>query len=184
MAYDDDDSAGGGGQGLGGVLTRRLGPLPTWGYLAIITVLLGAYYLYEKHKAGTAAPAATATQATAGQVTGAQNVPDYVFQNTVNLPTPPASPAVAAPTPVPPTPTPAPSTSGTMSYTTGGKGERTLAQLATALGTTPQVLIADTINHPGDVNGGKFTNWLQGSNMGTKGNIPHGLTLYYTPGTH
>jgi hypothetical protein len=62
----------------GNVLTRKVGPLPTWGWLAIATGAAGAFYLYEKHK-----------QAGTGSV-NASNVPDYVFQNYNELP--PAAP--------------------------------------------------------------------------------------------
>lgn len=88
------------------------------------------------------------------------------------------------PTNVPPTNGGGGTPSTIKSYVTKPPGHRTLAQLATALGTTPQVIIADTINHPGNVNGGKFSQWLQSSRNGTVGNIPWGLTVFYSPGTH
>jgi hypothetical protein len=62
-----------------GLLTNKLGPLPTWGWLGIGFV---AYYLYEKNKAGSSAPAS--------------GTPDYVFQNYNQLP--PAAPTPPAPT--------------------------------------------------------------------------------------
>jgi hypothetical protein len=68
---------------------------------------------------------------------------------------------------------------GQLEYvTTGGQ---TLAQIASALGTTAQTLISDTISGHGDVNNGAFSNWLKTSNMGSKGNVPSGLKLFYTP---
>lgn len=84
------DSGGGGGN----VFTRKLGPFPFWVWLVGVTLLVGVAYLWEKHKAGTTA--AASGQAAAGQVTGAQNVPDYVFQFSENEPTtinvPPGAP--------------------------------------------------------------------------------------------
>lgn len=114
---DDDDSAGG---GFGGALHQKLGPFPTWIYLLVITIGLFAYYLVSKHKAGNGSSGATSGQAQPGEVTGDQNVPDYVFQNTTNvveppesntisITNPPVSPPSAPSTPKPPTaPTPTP----------------------------------------------------------------------------
>lgn len=59
------------------VLTRKLGPLPTWGWLGIATAGFGAYYLYQSRKNSTAASATS---------TSASNVPDYVFQNYNQIP--------------------------------------------------------------------------------------------------
>jgi hypothetical protein len=62
--------------GRGNLLTAKLGPLATWVWLLIGTVLIGAYYLYEKHKAGTgSSPAAPGTTANASQV------PDIILQD-------------------------------------------------------------------------------------------------------
>lgn len=119
MADFDDDDGGGGGGSPGGVLRQKLGPLPTWMYLLLITIGLLAYYLYAKHKAGasTATPAATAGQAQPGEVTGAQNVPDYVFQNTTNVTEPPESNTITVNnppvTPGPPGPAGPPGKPGT-----------------------------------------------------------------------
>lgn len=84
-------------QGGGNLITRKLGPLPTWAWLLIATGLFGAYYLIERNKAKTAA-AATASPST----TAASNVPDYVFQNYNQMPpvTPaPKPPASSSPAP-------------------------------------------------------------------------------------
>ena len=51
--------------GGGNILTKKMGPLPGWGWLVVFGV---AYYLYKKYKAGsttaatTAAPLATPTE--------------------------------------------------------------------------------------------------------------------------
>lgn len=41
------------GGGLGATLKSKWGPLPVWGWLAIITVVAVGFYLYSKHKAGS-----------------------------------------------------------------------------------------------------------------------------------
>jgi hypothetical protein len=41
-------------------LRQRLGPLETWVWLAILTGLALAYYLYAKHKAGSSSSASSA----------------------------------------------------------------------------------------------------------------------------
>ena len=61
----DQQAASGGqssGRGLGGTLKSKMGPLPLWGWLAIMTVIAVAYYLYAKNKAAQqpAQPAAGA----------------------------------------------------------------------------------------------------------------------------
>ena len=43
------------------LLTRKAGPLPTWGWMAIATGLALVFYLYEKHKSGSSS-ANTSTQ--------------------------------------------------------------------------------------------------------------------------
>lgn len=97
------------------LLTRKLGPLPTWGWLGIVTGLGLVYYEYEKKKAGTATTAATTATSTA-----ASNVPDYVFQNYNQIPatTPAPAPATTG-TPAPAT-TPTPSPATTVQYLKGG----------------------------------------------------------------
>jgi outer membrane biosynthesis protein TonB len=89
---EDEDGGGGGGGGFTGALRQKLGPFPTWVYLLVITAGLLAYYLYEKHKSGSSSASTTTTgQAGVGEATGAQNVPDYVFQSTTNVTEPPES---------------------------------------------------------------------------------------------
>ena len=57
------------GTGVGGTLKSKLGPLPTWAWLAIVTVLLLGWYLLQKRKHGAAG-----SQAIGG-------VPGVVVQN-------------------------------------------------------------------------------------------------------
>lgn len=74
MAISDPQQATGGGS----LLTRKLGPLPTWGWLAIVTVVFAAFYLYQKHKQSqNAQNSSTGTSPTMGEAF----VPDIVIQN-------------------------------------------------------------------------------------------------------
>lgn len=59
--------------------------------------------------------------------------------------------------------------------TTGGKS---LTQIASSLGTTPESIVSDTTSGHGNINGGKL--WAYVDNWNTP--IPAGLTLFYTPG--
>lgn len=62
--------------GGGSILTQRLGPLATWVWLLIATLLVGGLALLMRRKAGN-----NNGQAQPGQATGAQNVPDIIIQN-------------------------------------------------------------------------------------------------------
>ena len=61
---------------MANILTNKLGPLPTWGWLGIVTGGGIGYYLYAKNKAG----------ATATPTTGSGQIPDYIFQNYNQIP--------------------------------------------------------------------------------------------------
>lgn len=110
-------------RGGGNMLMQKLGPLATWVWLLIATVLIGVYYLYEKHKQGTAGTS-TSTSTTASTANASQ-VPDIILQDygapvtqtvTDNPPpgsVPPPQPPVRVPPPirtpgVPPPKPPAP----------------------------------------------------------------------------
>jgi hypothetical protein len=64
----DGDSSGG-GSGFMGTVKSKWGPLPVWGWLALITVILLGYWLYEQHKASAAgtSTAGAATPSSVGQ---------------------------------------------------------------------------------------------------------------------
>lgn len=68
-----------------GTIKSKWGPLPVWGWLALITVVLLGYWLYEQHKAGTAGTPAAATPAQVGQ-------PGVVVINQDDTDTEPTSP--------------------------------------------------------------------------------------------
>jgi hypothetical protein len=58
-------SAGGGG--FVGALKSKFGPLPTWGWLALITVVLLGYWLLTKNKSSSAQQPQSGTPADVGQ---------------------------------------------------------------------------------------------------------------------
>jgi LysM domain len=99
-------SSGGGGN----ILTQRLGPLATWVWLLIATLVVGAVALYLRHKQGGAGKT-PAAQAQPGEVTGAQNVPDIVLQNYVQQQQSETQSQTATQTAPPPTPAPPPAPS-------------------------------------------------------------------------
>ena len=86
----------GGGGGIGGTLGRKMGPMPVWLWLVILTVAALGFYLWKQHTA--AASSGTAVTGT-GSVTPASSVPDYVSQTTINLTEPPET---TTPPPGPP----------------------------------------------------------------------------------
>lgn len=172
------------------LLTHKLGPLPTWGWMGLGTGGVVGVALYMKHKAGTASTL-TGTTPTA---TSASNVPDYVFQNYNEIP-PAAAPPTATTTP-PPTTQPAPGSTptitgknptigpgnqpanpGTHIYTSNGK--MTLAQVAKAHKTTPAAIVATTGKNKNNISKTlaayfKRANWNEP--------IPKGTTIVYTDG--
>lgn len=77
----------------GGFLARKVGPLPMWAWLAILTAAAFGWYLYEKHKSGTSSAPAQ----------GEAQTPEIVIQNeTTQAAVPPDEPG----TPVPGNPPP------------------------------------------------------------------------------
>lgn len=83
-------SSGGGGN----VFTRKLGPLPMWGWMAIALLLALFYYLYKKNQSGSSSSGATSSPSTVNTPGGvdASLVPQFVNQTYVEN-TPPAAPA-------------------------------------------------------------------------------------------
>lgn len=150
--------------GGGNVFTRKMGPLPLWGWMAIVAGLALVYSLYKKNQAGST-NTMSANQASANSPGGvdASLVPQFINQEYVNT-SPPAAPNVTVnntiPTPstttaaVPTTPaTPAANTiSGSPgSYTTGlpgglnewtSTGKYSLNTVAKSHGMTAQQLVS------------------------------------------
>lgn len=59
------------------VLKDKLGPLPLWGWLAVVTILGLAYYLYEQHKNASASSSTSSSD-----LTPESDIPQFVIQNT------------------------------------------------------------------------------------------------------
>jgi hypothetical protein len=55
------------GGGIGATLKGKLGPLPTWAWLALITVVLLGYWLITKSQSGASSSAQQGTPADVGQ---------------------------------------------------------------------------------------------------------------------
>lgn len=63
--------------GFTGTLKSKWGPLPVWGWLALVTVLLLGYWLWTQHKSG----AATSSSGNAANGPGAVGQPGVVVIN-------------------------------------------------------------------------------------------------------
>jgi LysM repeat protein len=94
----------GGGGGGGNVFTRKVGPLPMWGWMGIALLLAIGYYLIKKNKSN--ANAAPATNNSPGGVDSSL-VPQFVNQ-VYNQETPPPAPNVTVNNTVPTQPAPPP----------------------------------------------------------------------------
>lgn len=76
--------------GGGNVFTRKMGPLPLWGWMVIALLLAVFYYLYKKHQNSSNYSSSPSTVNTPGGV-DASLVPQFVNQTYVEN-TPPAAP--------------------------------------------------------------------------------------------
>lgn len=156
----------------GNVFTKKLGPLPMWGWMAIVLGLALVYSLYKKNQSSNATN--TSAAQAAGNAPGgvdASLVPQFINQEYVNT-TPPAAPnvtvnnTVPGPTdviipPMSPQPTTTPGNTQTPpartisgspgSYTTGlpgglnewtSTGKYSLNTIAKSHGMTAQQLVA------------------------------------------
>jgi hypothetical protein len=90
----------------GNVFTRKVGPLPMWGWMAVALLLAIGYYLIKKKSSGSPSNAPTGSgQSTAGAGgVDASLVPQFVNQTFVEN-SPPVAPAASST----PSPTPSPS---------------------------------------------------------------------------
>lgn len=148
-----------GGRGGGNVLTRKIGPLPTWAWVAIVSVLLIGYAYWRTKQSGTAAD----TTATG---TDASQVPQFVNQTYTSV-TPPAAGA-------PPPPAPAPG--GTQipgHHVVTATGHETLAQIAKRYHTTPAAILEFTRKHKTHISAAESRFLKKG-----KGRVPRGLVLW------
>lgn len=85
------------GTGGGNVFTRKIGPLPMWGWMAIALLVAVFYYLYQKNNSSSGSASTTGTS-TAGGTTNSSLIPQFVNQTYVNS-APPAAPSPASPPP-------------------------------------------------------------------------------------
>jgi LysM repeat protein len=76
----------------GNVFTRKLGPLPTWGWMGIALAVALVYYFYSKNKSSSTTAQTSATNNTPGGVDSSL-VPQFVNQTYVNG-SPPAAPNI------------------------------------------------------------------------------------------
>lgn len=115
-------------------LTRKLGPLPVWGWMGIGLALALAYYFITKNKKSSASTAAS----TADTTTAASQIPQFVNQTYTTV-VPPATP--------PPT-----SSTGTTSSTGSGTGTTSTGTGTTGSGTTRPTSYTATGDDSGDIN--------------------------------
>jgi hypothetical protein len=165
-----------------GALQQRIGPWPVYVYLLVLTVALGAWYLWDKHKnGGSSAAAADSGQAAAGETASAQDVPDYVFQTTIQNTQPPEAPTPAGPaSPVTPTPTQNPGDPTRLPASATrhvSQGNQSLASIAKARNTTVAHLITTTEANLDAANLAAFKAYLKKSPKGTA-KLPKGLVWY------
>lgn len=80
--------------GGGNVLTRKLGPLPTWVWVAIVATIILAWVVIRQR-------GSSSTATTSGTAADASQVPQFVNQTFTTV-TPPPAPDQDAPAPKPP----------------------------------------------------------------------------------
>jgi hypothetical protein len=86
----------------GNVFTRKIGPMPMWGWMAIALVVAILYYLYKKNSASSSTSSQAQTAATNNTPGGVDSslVPQFVNQ-VYNQETPPAAPNITVNSTVP-----------------------------------------------------------------------------------
>lgn len=183
----------------GNVLTNKVGPLPMWGWMAIVAVLAFIYYKYKQGQSGTVTSPTTTDQNVAANTPGGVDsslVPQFINQ-TYNQETPPAAPNVTVNNTVPtPAPTTSPVASSTPpapttisgapgSYTTNtgnssypdewtSNGQYSLATIASSHGMSVQQLIAASEAAENNV---PLQNYVKTGNYNAK--LPSGVQLFF-----
>lgn len=78
------------------LLTKKIGPMPTWGWMGILLVVVLAWRLYSNKKS-----AAATVQTTSADQTTPSNVPEFISQSyiTNNIPAEPSEPVTTGPVP-------------------------------------------------------------------------------------
>jgi hypothetical protein len=95
--------------GGGSVFTRKMGPLPAWGWMAIVLLLAVFYAMYSKQKKAAASSSSSNTDASSVNSPGgvdASLVPQFVNQTYVQGTPPPAPNVTINNTTPPPSSTP------------------------------------------------------------------------------
>lgn len=150
-----------------GVFTEKIGPLPMWGWVAIIAAAIVAWRLYANKK-----NASTAASSASDSVPSDQ-VPQFVNQTYVTT-TPPVQGPPGPPGPVPKPPGPQ---TLTRTWTAPAGGVSDLAQIAQRLtGRADPSLL-----HPVNKTAENFINGPYKKNRNAK--VPKGATFSYTEGT-
>lgn len=90
------------GAGGSNAFTRKLGPLPTWGWMAVGLALALGYYFFKKGKSGSSASSA----ATPDQTTEASQIPQFVIESQAAPVYATSSSTSSSTSTVPPTPPP------------------------------------------------------------------------------
>jgi hypothetical protein len=195
MSESAPERTGGGGN----TFTKKIGPLPMWGWMAIIGVLAVLYSYYKKSKSSSTSGGVSTSAAGSANAPGgvdASLVPQFINQ-TYNQETPPPAPNVTVnntiptpPTVTAPTPTPQPAPvakaatiSGSPgSYTTGlagglnewtSTGQYSLNTVAKSHGMTPQQLIAVS---EGAENNVPLQNYVKAGNYNAP--LPSGVEIF------
>ena len=150
MAEETEAAAPRKSGGGGNPITRKIGPLPMWAWLAIFTVVIFVY-AYIKKKSSAATASTTAASTTAANTPGgvdASLVPQFVNQTYTQV-TPPESPTINVTVPTAAATTPATAATTATTPTAAGssstqppimngkyvvKAGQTLAQVAAQYG--------------------------------------------------
>lgn len=163
-----------GGRAMG-LFTEKIGPLPMWGWLAIIITGIVGWRLYENHQSSSSGSSAS----TASDSTAADTVPQFVNQTYVTT-TPPVQgtpPPATAATPPAGTPVKTGSSTQQLTRTWTSEGGSTYAQVAQRL--LGNTTVANL--HPANAAAQKWVAGPYAKNHNAK--MPRGLEFTYTEGT-
>lgn len=88
--YTQDSGGSNVGGGRLGVFSRKLGPLPLWAWMAIMTVVAVGWYVFQQKKSSSSSASSTPSG------TPSNLIPQFVNQTYTNV-TPPAEPSPSNP---------------------------------------------------------------------------------------
>lgn len=160
----------------GSAFTRKFGPLPLWGWMAVGLALALIYYFWRQNQANQAAN--SASSASTGTVDTSQ-VPQFVNQ-TVVQPTPPTEPTVTPPSKPgspPPAQPPIAKQLGLDRSWTAPNGTQTLDQIGKAL----KIYSPATEMHPANAEAKTFMSSVYPKNHNAK--VPKGAQFTYIAGS-